>query len=207
MNDADDVVQYWQYEVLLDLPCGFDVIAGLDWMTTYNVKPQVKERSIVLDDKTGKTMVVAGCGAISAGMPNRSAVAKLYKEHSMCYLHPKGGKHGLEDADASHIEILETKRWKDAYDYQERLALKDDANEANTAYTLTHLSLDALESLKKDLAARPHELRIRKEDVRKQGLHSKTKTLTGNGYRRNTVRGVTQHFHHGRMADGKFPTQ
>ena len=48
---------------LMDLPCGFNVIVGMDFMTRHNVKAQVRARTITIDtDDQGHQLVIAGCG-------------------------------------------------------------------------------------------------------------------------------------------------
>ena len=93
---------------LLELPPAFDAIAGLDWLSKHGVHIHARARTVTIEGaegSVGKRINVAGCAAISHGLPTRMEGTDWGDlQHTLCYLDPTVDvrKDGM---DSSHIEV------------------------------------------------------------------------------------------------------
>ena len=101
---------------LMDLPCGFNVIVGMDFMTRHNVKAQVRARTITIDkDDHGHQLVIAGCGAITTELPTEEFTSQDSLTNYMCYLQTKDSPIRAYDNNVSQIEFREGEQWEKDY--------------------------------------------------------------------------------------------
>ena len=108
---------------LMDLPDGFNVIVGIDWMTRHNCRPQVRARTILIEhgpneseeDGDRPQLVVAGCGAITIELSTKESTFHIHIRDHMCHIQDKEKPVRAYDNNVSHIEFKEGPEWDRDY--------------------------------------------------------------------------------------------
>ena len=104
---------------LLDLPSAFDAIAGLDWLAKHGVHINARARTVTIEGavgSVGKRINVAGCAAISLGMPTKIDGTDWGDlNHTLCYLGP-GESIRTDGDDVSHVEVKTGNAFQTAVD-------------------------------------------------------------------------------------------